>query len=275
MGETAIDPEPSTRVADLGTEFWHQADLVDAYDDTRLRPVEAVLFDRYRAALSGRVLEVGVGAGRLTRHLCAMASTLSGLDVSPVMVERALQACPAATIEVRDLRDLSAYGDGTFDAVVAGFNVIDIVDHEDRLSVLADVRRILAPDGLFLFSSHNRAFIRSVHGPVRQVFADLGRRRFRRAAGGIVRLPRRVANHRRLHPYERAEPTYAIVNDTAHDYAVLQYYVTRDEQEHQLAAAGFALLDCRDLGANEVPAGTAAGTSSELHYVARLAATSA
>jgi SAM-dependent methyltransferase len=274
MGETATDPEPSTRVADLGTEFWHQADLVDAYDDSRLRPVEAALFDRYRAALSGRVLEIGVGAGRLTRHLCGLASTLSGLDVSPVMAERARQVCPSATIEVRDLRDLSGYADGAFQAVVAGFNVIDIVDHEERLAVLAGVRRVLGSDGLFLFSSHNRAFIRSVHGPVRQVFADLRTRRFRRAAAGIVRLPRRVANHRRLHPYERTESTYAIVNDTAHDYAVLQYYITRDEQERQLAAAGYGLIECRDLAANEVPAGTAAGTSSELHYVARVAATS-
>jgi SAM-dependent methyltransferase len=275
MGETVIDPPPSSRVADLGTEFWHQADLADAYDDTRLRPVEAALLDRYRPALSGRVLEIGVGAGRITRHLCALASALSGLDVSPVMAERARRACPSATIEVRDLRDLSAYDDRAFEAVVAGFNVIDIVDHDDRLAVLASVRRILEPDGLFLFSSHNRAFVPSVHGPMRQIFADLGARRLRRAAGAIVRLPRRVVNHRRLRPYERAEATYAIVNDTAHDYAVLQYYITRDEQERQLASLGFTLLECRDLGATEVPAGTTAGTSSELHYVARVAATSA
>jgi SAM-dependent methyltransferase len=195
---------------------------------------------------------------------------VTGIDISSAMAEQARRACPMATIEVRDLRDLSAYADGSFDAIVAGFNVIDIVDHGDRLAVLTDVRRILAPDGLLLFSSHNRAYISSVHGPVRQIVADLAGRRFRRVGRGVVRLPRRVSNHRRLRRYERSEPNYAIVNDTAHDYSIVQYYITRDEQERQLAALGFVLLECRDLAGNEVPAGAAAGHTPELHYVGRV-----
>lgn len=77
-------------------------------------------------------------------------------------------------------------------------------------------------------------------------------------------------NHRRLRRYERSEPNYAIVNDTAHDYSIVQYYITRDEQERQLAALGFVLLECRDLAGNEVPAGAAAGHTPEMHYVGRV-----
>jgi SAM-dependent methyltransferase len=270
LAQTVIEPPPPTeRATDISTEFWHTADLVAAYADTRLRPVEALLLERYHESLSGRVLEIGVGAGRLTQALGRVASSVYGLDVSPDMVERARRSTPGATIDVRDMRDLSAYPSASFDGVVAGFNVIDAVGHDDRLSILSQVRRILVPGGVLVFSSHNRAFIPSVHRPARQVLADLADGRFRRAAKGIARLPARIANHRRLRPHERSEPAYAIVNDTAHDYSILHYYIARDDQERQLAALGFDLLECRDLAADLVPAGRAAATSSELHYVAR------
>jgi SAM-dependent methyltransferase len=253
-----------------GTDFWRSADLVDAYDRDDLRPVEQVLFDRYRAELSGRVLELGVGAGRVTRYLCNLAADLHGIDISPAMVERARLACPAATIDVRDLRDLSAYADASFDAVVAPFNVIDVLDDDERQQTLDGIGRILLPGGLVIFSSHNLAHAPLVHGPIRQLFEDVRARRLKRAVGGLVRLPRSVANHARQRRQERAGPGYAIVNDRAHDYALSQYYISRDEQERQLYRHGFRLVDCLDLAGSLVSAGAAAAISSELYYVATL-----
>jgi SAM-dependent methyltransferase len=255
---------------DEGTEFWRRADLVDTYDRTDLRPVEVVLLERYRQTLSGRVLELGVGAGRVTRHLCGLARELHGIDISPAMVERARTVCPRATIDVRDLRDLSVYGNASFDAVVAPFNVIDILDNQSREAVLDEIGRILVPGGILVFSSHNLAFAPSVHGPVRQVVEDLRAGRLKRAAVGVVRLPRRMANHARQRRLERREAAYAILNDTAHDYAISQYYISRDEQERQLARHGLRLIESLDLAGSLVAAGAAAAISSELHYVATL-----
>src|SRR4051794_445091 len=142
---------------DRGTEFWAKTDLVHAYAGGELRPVEATLLERHRDALSGRVLELGVGGGRVTRHLCTIATDVHGVDVSAAMVEHARAACPSATIVQRDLRDLSVYDDESFDALVAAFNVLDILDHDDRRLALAGFARVLAPGGLLIMSSHNRA----------------------------------------------------------------------------------------------------------------------
>jgi SAM-dependent methyltransferase len=262
---TAID-DP----AELGIEFWRRADLVDVYDRTDLRAVESVLLERYQPALSGRVLELGVGAGRLTRYLCPLAAELHGIDVSRAMVRRASEACPGATIVVRDLREIDVYAEGSFDAVVAGFNVLDVLDHDDRQAVLDGIRRVLQPDGLLIFSSHNRGHAPAVLGPVAQLMQDLRQRRVRRVVVGLVRLPRRIANHARLRRLERDEAEYAVVNDVAHDYALAQYYIGRDDQERQLQRHGFRLVECLDLAGSAVMAGAVARGSSELHYVATL-----
>jgi SAM-dependent methyltransferase len=268
--------EPATRPVssdaaggELSTEFWSQADLVDAYTGAGLRPVEADILERHRVALSGRVLEVGVGAGRLTRHLCAIATDVHGIDISDAMVAATRRACPDATIIRWDLRDLSAHEDGSFDAVVAAFNVIDVLTHDDREVALAGFVRVLAPGGLLVMSSHNRAAASSVVGPGRQLLGHLRAGRMRSAAGGVIRFPRRVANRRRLRPLEHGHPTYAIVNDSAHDYSILHYYISRDAQVTQLADHGFELLESLDLEGGPVETGAAAAGSPELHYVAR------
>jgi SAM-dependent methyltransferase len=257
-------PDPA-----LSTDFWINANLADAYSGAELRPVEAVVLSSHRELLSGRVLELGVGAGRVTRHLCAIATEVHGIDVSAVMVERSRAVCPEAVIVQGDLRDLSAYEDGAFDALLATFNVIDVLDHSDRERALAGFARVLAPGGLLIMSSHNLAAAGSVVGPGRQVIGHLRAGRMRSAVGGVVRLPRRAANRRRLRPLEQEQSGYAILNDSAHDYSILHYYISRDDQARQLADQGFELLESLDLEGADVGAGDGAASSAELHYVAR------
>ena len=254
---------------DLGTEFWANADLVHAYAGGALRPVEVTLLERHRDALSGRVLELGVGGGRVTRHLCAIATEVHGIDVSAAMVEHSRAAFPEATIVQRDLRDLSLYDDESFDALVAAFNVLDILDHDDRRLALAGFARVLAPGGLLIMSSHNRAHAPLVVGPTRRLLGNVRAGRLRSAAGDLVRLPRSIANRRRLEPHERALPAYAIVNDFAHSYSILHYYIFRDDQERQLSEHGLTLVECLDLGGVTIERGDAGTSSPELHYVAR------
>lgn len=250
------------------TDFWSRANVVGDYAGGELRPVEADIIERHRGALGGRVLELGVGAGRVTRHLCAIAKEVHGIDISDAMVAATRRVCPEATIARGDLRDLSAYGVASFDAVVASFNVIDVLGHDHRLAALGGFGRVLAPGGLLIMSSHNRAAARSVVGPGRKVIGDLRAGRMRTAAGDIIRLPRRAANRRRLRPLEQVQPGYSILNDSAHDYSILHYYITRDAQATQLADHAFKLIESLDMDGSLVEAGTDAPGSPELHYVA-------
>jgi SAM-dependent methyltransferase len=198
-----------------------------------------------------------------------MAAEVHGIDISEAMVSHTRAACPDAIVEVRDLRDLNAYETATFDAVLAPFNVLDALDHGDRLLALADLARIITPNGLLIMSAHNRAHASFVVGPARAIVGHARAGRWRSVAGGVIRLPRRTANRRRLRRFEHERPEYAILNDSAHDFSLLHYYITRDEQERQLQAHGFTLVECLDLEAKPVAAGAHAEGSPELHYVAR------
>jgi hypothetical protein len=143
--------------------------------------------------------------------------------------------------------------------------VIDVLGHSEREAMFDELARMLTPHGLLLFSTHNRGFASSVHGPMRLSTSSL-----RGLIASIVHMPRRLRNHRRLAPLERSENDYMLVNDSAHDFSVLHYYVSRDDQQRQLAGHGFELLECVDLEGRLVEPGASATDCSELHYVARL-----
>jgi hypothetical protein len=119
-------------------------------------------------------------------------------------------------------------------------------------------------------SSHNLAYASKVAGPGHDVLDSLRSGRLKQAAASAARLPRSSRNHRRLRKQEESGPGYALVNDLAHDYSLLHYYVSPASQRRQLAANGFELLECRDLGGRVLDVGETAPDCSELHYVARL-----
>ncbi len=250
---------------ELNAAVWSRGDFVDDYVDDRLRAAEVVILLRYRDELHGRLLELGSGAGRLTRCLLEVGGEVHGLDIAPAMVERARQELPQATFHEGDMRDLTRFGDGSFDAVFAPFNVLDVFGDDLRNEVFDGIARIVAPGGLFVLSTHNRGYVPNVPAPIEQVRT----RNPLKAAVDLLRLPKRMRNRRRAQPLERERPDYALVNDEAHDYALLHYYISRDAEARQLAAHGFELLACFDLAGGEVGPGEAARDCSELHYVAR------
>ena len=87
--------------ADHNAAVWRRGDWVSTYDDRRISPAEALLLLRYREALSGRVLELGPGAGRFTGYLAELATELTALEISPDMADVCRQRVPSATVARR------------------------------------------------------------------------------------------------------------------------------------------------------------------------------
>ena len=251
----------------INERVWRRGHFVRAYARrTSLWPPEEALIARYASELAGRVLELGTGAGRISRHLMDIGADLRGIDISSAMVEYCRRHLPAGTFEVGDLRSLADHGDGAYDAVVAGANVLDVLDDPERRQVLIEIRRVLKHSGLLIMSSHNQSFLPGVPPAFRLPHT----RDPLRFAVAIVRLPSSIYHHNRLRPLERNEADYAIVNDQAHEYRLLHYYITRDSQERQFAEAGFELERCLDSAGDSVDRGNTASESSELHYAARV-----
>ncbi len=248
------------------SDVWAERNFVGDYATRSLRPPEVVLLLHYADALAGRVLELGCGAGRITGYLGARGGDVLGIDISPAMVDHCRRRYPELQFQVGDLADLSGLADGSRDVVVAEFNVLGVLDDPERTRVLRELRRVLTDEGLLLFSAHNIAFLPNVPKPAALVTRS---RNPARILWNLARLPVRERNHRRIARLERHERDYALVNDQAHDYRLLHYYISRAAQLEQLEAAGFELLECLDGDGAAVREGESAPGYPELHYAAR------
>jgi SAM-dependent methyltransferase len=165
----------------------------------------------------------------------------------------------------RDLRDLSGFPDAAYDAIVAGYNVLDVLDDAGRRATLAELHRMLAPAGLLVFSTHNLEAAWRRRTPWRLILT----RNPMRLGLNLARTPVRLRNRSRARALEHRAGDHALLNDESHDFLALHYYVGPAEQERQLEAAGFAVLERLDLDGEPLAAGALAPHAVEIHYVAR------
>lgn len=259
----------------VNREAWAAGGYVADYANRRLLPVEVLLLTRYREALGGRVLEAGCGAGRVLGYLAALGGEVHGFDISSHMVAHCRAAYPRVEVRVGDLSDIRAATEGTYTALLVIDNVLDVFDDGERRRVLGEIRELLEPDGILILCSHNLDHVdgagrngsdraRRAHGLARKVAS----RPVSSIARAVVRIPRQLANRRRLAPLQHRAADHAIINDEAHDYGLLHYYIGRDAQARQLAELGYELLECLDVEGDPVDSG-ARSSAPWLHYVAR------
>ena len=120
-----------------------------------LTPCERHLFDTYLTP-GMAILDMGVGGGRTTPYLSQKASRYVGIDYSEEMVRLCRDKFPRTEFLVADASDLSAFSDGSFDAIVFSFNGLDyLFPEEQRWKCLRECWRVLRAGGVFVFSSHN------------------------------------------------------------------------------------------------------------------------
>ncbi|MFE2293092.1 class I SAM-dependent methyltransferase [Streptomyces sp. NPDC059452] len=100
-----------------------------------------------------RVLDLCCGPGLFVVPLAARGYAVTGVDLSPSMLERARNVCEAAGAEVRlERADMLTYAEpGAFDVVLNVFTSFGYFeDAEDNLQVLRNAHKSLAPGGQLL-----------------------------------------------------------------------------------------------------------------------------
>jgi SAM-dependent methyltransferase len=107
-----------------------------------------------RSASELRMLELGCGAGRMTRGFSEVFRCVDAVDVSPEMIEKARSAlcdCQNVTFHVTDGITLSMFADREFDFI---FSAI-VFQHIPRKSIIrnyiSEASRVLRPGCVFKF----------------------------------------------------------------------------------------------------------------------------
>lgn len=156
------------------------------YDATRGFPagtearVAALFAEAGGLGGASRVLEIGVGTGRIAVPLAPRVGRYVGADLSGPMLARlaAKRAAPAIHAVRADVERLP-FADGRFDAVVA-VHVFHLIP--GWRAVLAEAARVLAPQGLLLHGSDDHA-----RGPVWRRWRDEVEQRGNAANVGVAR----------------------------------------------------------------------------------------
>ena len=106
------------------------------------------LYDLYRSELDEyevkTLLDVGCGRGGFMQRMISDGVKCKGVDLSSVMVEECkAQSLDAECIDVADV-------DGTYDAVVSIFDVLNFMDKDELIKFLEAVATKLNDDGIFI-----------------------------------------------------------------------------------------------------------------------------
>lgn len=105
----------------------------------------------------GEVLEIGLGTGLNLPHYPEGVSWLHAAEPAALLPERLVRRGKEATFPV-EIKRISAealpFDDRTFDCVVSTWTLCTIPDPG---KALREVRRVLKPDGAFLFLEHGRS----------------------------------------------------------------------------------------------------------------------
>ena len=96
-----------------------------------------------------RVLDVATGTGNVAVPAAAAGGVVTGLDITPKLLEDARRNAAAAGVEAEwvegDAQDLP-FEDGSFDVVVSTFGCMFAPDHK---RAAGEIARVLAPGGRF------------------------------------------------------------------------------------------------------------------------------
>lgn len=126
-----------TGMGDIRAHPWLKAS-VDAFADT--------------VGGLGPVLDVGCGPGTVTAYLADRGLDVSGVDLSPRMVENARRLHPHCRFRVASATDLDL-GAGSLGGVLGWWSLFNL-PREVLAQVLASFARALQPGGHFLAATH-------------------------------------------------------------------------------------------------------------------------
>jgi len=132
-------------------------DQTGAFEVHRLVLVDLPMLTRGRDPKNLRVLEIGCGAGRMTKHLANIFGEVSGVDVSGEMIRQARERLTGVgNVQLYETSgvDFAGLPDGHFDLILSAYVFQHVPSAAVIRSNLEDAWRVLKPDGVFRFQTN-------------------------------------------------------------------------------------------------------------------------
>ncbi len=199
-----------------------------------LQPAEQTILNQLRDKLpTMKMLDIGIGGGRTTKHFAPLVESYTGIDYSHGMVEacqrRFQNTTSPVTLQVGDARDMAEFADDSFDFILFSFNGIDYVSHGDRLNILREINRIGKTGCYVLFSSHNlQAMAKEFDWKNKLSFNPVS------TYVNLVMLVILMLCNLSISRKQLAAAKHLVIKDESHNFSLETYYIRAEEQTKQL-----------------------------------------
>ncbi len=100
-----------------------------------------------RYVTGDRAIDIGCGTGRSTRFLQSLGFDTVGVDIAGEMIAKARQIDPDGDYRLIDEGNLSQFEEAAYDLAVAIFTFDNVPTMEEKVKLLAEMRRLLKNDG--------------------------------------------------------------------------------------------------------------------------------
>jgi len=249
----------------MNRKKYESKNVVSSYINMRLQNPEVMILLKHRESIVGKhILDIGCGSGRTTAILKNLSSGYIGIDYSMTMIESCRERFKDVSFVRGDVREMSEFLNDEFDFIMFSFNGLDSINHGDRLKGLREIRRVLKQDGLFVFSSHNRNYRYAISRPKIKFSTTPCKQ-----VEYFKKFVKSSINHLRNRNHQKFEDEYAIINDVAHNYAMMTYYIDKEHQVSQLEDVGFKTDEMYDISGNMLNLDSDDKDSAWIYYVAR------
>lgn len=127
--------------------------FADVYDDwyRDISDIDATAACVASLARRGRVLELGVGTGRLALPLAARGCAVTGVDSSARMLQQLAANDPGGTVACVHGDMVDDLPNGPFDVALAAYNTLfNLLDPARQAACFARVAEVLDPDGVMV-----------------------------------------------------------------------------------------------------------------------------
>lgn len=202
----------------------------------QLQPAEVAIIALLKDKLPQmKMLDMGVGGGRTTKHFAKSVADYTGIDYSVEMIAACQQRFAGSqeptSFIVCDARDMSCFPDNTFDFILFSFNGIDYIEHCDRIQALQEIQRVGKPGSYFYFSTHNLQGIESTF----DWRTHLSLNPIRTYSDWVMWALLRVFN-RPLNLPQLKTLSHAMIRDEPHNFRLRTYHIRPQDQIDQLAS---------------------------------------
>jgi SAM-dependent methyltransferase len=135
-------------------DAWHERHIEASHTDHSMSALRGFV-EAFGGMSDVRVLEIGCGQGREAINLTRDGFTVNAFDHSAVAISSAISHASRANVRVafaeHDMTEPFPYSSDTFAGVFAHLS-IHYFDEMTTRSILREIERVLAPQGIFVFT---------------------------------------------------------------------------------------------------------------------------